>query len=614
MQLVDLKFQPGIDKQDTAYSAGDQRKYVDSDFVRFHYGKPERWGGWAYLPNPNKTIVGVVRDTHSWVGLDGIRYLALGTDRKLYIYTEGAVYDITPIRETASLSNPFTTNGTTTVSVADAAHGAAVGDFVTFDSFSTIDGLDMNQEFEVTSVTSASVYTVTHTDTASGSTSGGGGSGNAKYQITTGPATSTYGYGWGTETWGASTWDTARSSSNVVLSARQWSLDNFGEDLIATVLNGGTFIWDTSGGVGSRATALSNAPTASRFSLVSTDTRHLLIFGTETTIGDATTQDDLLLRFSDREDATDYTPVSTNEAGSLRISDGSRIIGAVKSTGQVLIWTDTSLHGLQFVGTPFTFGLRQLGANAGLIAQHAAIEVNGIAYWMSDDAFYLYDGVVKKMPCSVQDYVFDDISYTNKADIAVGLNTAFNEIIWYYPSSNATQIDRAVAYNYLEGTWYTINLARTTWLGAYVYENPIATEYNASATANVSTILGLTAGSSFVYEHEVGNNQADGSAINAFLETGSVEIADGDQLMSVSKLVPDFDNLANTMTAQLTLEQYPQSTANVQTSGSITSSTEKLSVRGRGRAVKIKYETNTVNDTPWRLGSQKLQIRPDGRR
>ena len=614
MQLVDLKFKPGVDKQDTAYSAGDERKYVDSDFVRFHYGKPERWGGWQNLPNPNKTIVGVVRDTHSWVGLDGTRYLALGTDRKLYIYQGGALSDITPLRQTESLTNPFTTNGTTTVSVNDAAHGAAIGDFVTFDSFSTIDGLDMNQEFEITSVTDASNYKVTHTSTASGSTSGGGGSGNAKYQITTGPSTSTFGYGWGTLTWGESTWDTARSSSDVVVSARNWSLDNFGEDLIATVLNGGTFIWDTSGGVGARATALSNAPTASRFSLVSTDTRHLLIFGTETTIGDTTTQDDLLLRFSDREDATDYTPVSTNEAGSLRISDGSRIIGAVKSAGQILIWTDTSLHGLQFVGTPFTFGLRQLGANAGLIAQHAAIEVNGIAYWMSDDSLYLFDGVVKKMPCSVQDYVFDDMSYTNKADIAVGLNTAFNEIIWYYPSSNATQIDRAVAYNYLEVTWYTINLARTTWLGAYVYENPIATEYNASATANVSTILGLTAGSSSIFEHEVGNNQADGTAITAFLETGSVEIADGDQLMSVSKLVPDFDNLANTMTAQLTLEQYPQSTANVQTSGSITSSTEKISVRGRGRAVKIRYTTNSVNDTPWRLGSQKLQIRPDGRR
>tara|TARA_Y100001938_G_scaffold149602_1_gene236983 strand:+ start:2809 stop:4653 length:1845 start_codon:yes stop_codon:yes gene_type:complete len=614
MQLVDLKFQPGIDKQDTAYSAGDQRKYIDSDFVRFHYGKPERWGGWGFLPNPNKTVVGVVRDTHSWVALDGTRYLALGTDRKLYIYSEGAIHDITPIRETASLTNPFTTNGTTTVSVNDAAHGASVGDFVTFDSFSTLDGLDMNQEFEITSVTDASNYKVTHTSTASGSTSGGGGSGNAKYQISTGPATSTYGYGWGTLSWGESTWDTARSSSNVVVAARNWSLDNFGEDLIATALNNKTFIWDTSSGTGTRATALSNAPTASRFSLVSTDTRHLLIFGTETTIGDSTTQDDLLLRFSDREDATDYTPVATNEAGSLRISDGSRIIGAVKSAGQILVWTDTSLHGLQFVGTPFTFGLRQLGANAGLIAQHAAIEVNGVAYWMSDDAFYLYDGVVKKMPCSVQDFVFDDISYTNKNDIAVGLNTAYNEIIWYYPSANASQIDRAVAYNYLEGTWYTITLARTTWLGAYVYESPIATEYNSSTTANVSTILGLTAGASFIYEHEVGNNQANGSAISAFLQTGSVEIADGDQLMSISKLVPDFDNLTNTMTATLTLEQYPQSSSNVTTSGSITSTTEKINVRGRGRAVKIKYETNSVGDTPWRLGSQKIQIRPDGRR
>jgi hypothetical protein len=618
MKLVDLKFQPGIDKQDTAYSAGDQRKYVDSNFVRFHYGKPERWKGWSYLPNPNKTIVGVVRDTHSWVGLDGIRYLALGTDRKLYVYTEGAVYDITPLRDTESLSNPFTTSsGSSTVTVTDAAHGASVGDFVTFDNGSAtnvVDGIDFNNEFEILTVPSASTYTVNSGTNATGSTSGGGGSVTASYQITVGPSTSTYGYGWGTQTWNLSTWNTPRSTSGTVLSARQWSLDNFGEDLISTVLNGGTFIWDTSSGTGSRATVLSNAPTASRFSLVSTDTRHLMIFGTETTIGTPASQDDLLFRFSDREDATEYTPVATNEAGSLRISDGSRIVGAVKSSGQILVWTDTSLHGIQFVGTPFTFGLRQLGANCGLIAQHAAVEVNGRAYWMSDDSFYMYDGVVKKMPCSVQDYVFDDLSYTNRNDIACGLNTAFNEIIWYYPSANASQIDRAVVYNYLENTWYTINLGRTTWLGAYVYEQPIATEYDTSITANNSTILGLTAGASYVYEHESGNNQADGTAISAFLTTGSVEIADGDELMSVSRLVPDFDNLANTMTATLTLEQYPQSAANVTTTGSISNTTEKIDVRGRGRAVKIKYETNTVNDTAWRLGSTKLQLRPDGRR
>jgi len=614
MKLVDLKFQPGIDKQDTAYSAGDQRKYVDSDLVRFHYGKPERWKGWSYLPDPNKTVVGVVRDTHSWIGLDGTRYLALGTDRKLYLYSGSALYDITPIRETTSLTNPFTTNGTTTVTVTDANHGAIEGDFVTFDSFSAIDGLDMNNEFEITTYVDANTYKVTHTSAASGSTSGGGGSGNANYQINIGETASTYGYGWGTDTWSAGKWNEPSTSSDVTVFARSWSLDNFGEDLIATVLNGSTFIKDLSGSIDARATALSNAPTASRFSLVSTDTRHLMIFGTETTIGTPASQDDLLFRFSDREDATDYTPVATNEAGSLRISDGSRIVGAVKSSGQILVWTDTSLHGVQFVGTPFTFGLRQLGANCGLIAQHAAIEVNGRAYWMSDNSFYMYDGVVKKMPCSVQDYVFDDLSYTNRNDIACGINTAFNEIIWYYPSANATAIDRGVAYNYLENTWYTINIGRTTWLGAYVYEQPIATEYSASLTANASTILGLTAGASYIYEHELGNNQADGTAISAFLTTGSVEIADGDELMSVSRLVPDFDNLANTMTATLTLEQYPQSAANVTTTGSITSTTEKIDVRGRGRAVKIKYETNTVDDTAWRLGSTKLQLRPDGRR
>ena len=610
MPLVNFRPAPGINKEVTDYTG--QGKWTDGDMVRFFQGSAQKIKGWEKFIST--TLVGAARDQHAWVALSGTRYNAVGTDRKLYIIEEGRAYDVTPLRRTQARTNPFTTNATSTVLVTDSGHGAAKGDFVTFDSFSAVDGLDMNNEFEVTSVVNTAAYTVTHTSTASGSTAAGGGSGNMKYQIGIGPEFSVPAFGWGTDTWGASTWNTPRSSSNVTLEARNWSLDNFGEDLIATALNGGTFVWDTSGGLAARATTLSNAPTASRFSLVSTDTRHLLLFGTETTIGNTATQDDLLFRFSDREDATDYTPVATNEAGSLRITDGSRIVGAVKSTGQILVWTDTSLHGIQFVGTPFTFGLRQLGANAALIAQHAAIEVNGGAYWMSDNAFYLYDGVVKKMPCTVQDYVFDDLSYTNKNDIAVGLNTAFNEIIWYYPSSSATQIDRAVAYNYLEGTWYTINLARTTWLGAYVYEKPIATEYDASATANATTILGLTAGASSIFEHESGNNQADGTAITAFLETGSVEIADGDQLMSVSKLVPDFDNLTNTMTARLTLEQYPQSSSNVQTSGSITNTTEKISVRGRGRAVKIRYTTNTVDDTPWRLGSQKLEIRPDGRR
>ena len=626
MQLTDLKFQPGVDKQDSPYAAGDDRRYVDSQLVRFHYGKPERWKGWEYLPNPNETLIGVVRDTHSWISLDGTRYLALGTDRKLYLYTEGAIFDITPIRETASLTNPFeTTSGGAGVTVTDASHGASVGDFVQFDNGSatnTVDGLEFNNEFEITTIIDSNSYTITFPSNATGTTAAGGGSVTAKYQISVGNATSTYGYGWGVLTWGLSTWSTPRSSSSVTLYARQWSLDNFGEDLIATVLNGGTYQWDTSGGTSTRAVSLgATAPIASRFNLVSADTRHLFLWGTATTVTNAATQDDLFFRWSDRESLTVWAPTAENEAGSLRIADGSRIVGAVRSTGQILVWTDTSLHGVQFIGTPFTFGQRQLGANCGLIAQHAAVDVNGKAFWMGDDAFYMYDGVVKKMPCSVQDYVYDDISFTNKNDIACGVNPEFNEIMWFYPSSSATQIDRVVVYNYLENTWYTSTLGRTTYLGNYTYEYPISSEYDASVTANATTStgvsntpIGVTAGASYVYEQEKGNNQANGTAITASLTTGSIEIGDGDQFMSVSKFVPDFTSLAKELTVTMTLEDYPQSTTSQTTSGNVSSTTQKINVRGRGRSVKLNFATDVIDETNWRLGSMKLQLRPDGRR
>jgi len=627
MQLTDLKFNPGIDKQDSPYAAGDDRRYVDAQLVRFHYGKPERWKGWQYLPNPNETLIGVIRDTHAWISLNGTRYLAIGTDRKLYLYSEGAIFDITPIRRTSgTLTNPFeTTSGGSGVTVTDAGHGAEVGDFVQFSDGTTnnvVDGLEFNNEFEIISVINPNSYTINFPTNATGSTAAGGGSVTATYQISVGNSTSTYGYGWGVLTWGLSTWSTPRSSSSVTIYARQWSLDNFGEDLVATVLNGGTFKWDTSSGTGTRAVSLgATAPVASRFNIVSSDTRHLFLFGTCTTVTDEATQDDLFFRFADRESLTVFAPTAENEAGSLRIADGSRIVGAVRSTGQILVWTDTSLHGIQFVGTPFTFGQRQLGANCGLIAQHAAVDVNGQAFWMGDDAFYMYDGVVKKMPCSVQDYVYDDISYTNKNDIACGVNPEFNEILWFYPSGSATQIDRVVVYNYLEGTWYTTTLGRTTYLGAYTYENPIATEYNASLTANATTStgvsntpLGVTAGASYVYNHEVGNNQADGTALSASLTTGSIEIGDGDQFMSVSRFVPDFTNLVDDVKVTLTLEDYPQSTATQTTSGNVSSTTTKIDVRGRGRSVKLNFATDQVDQSNWRLGSMKLQLRPDGRR
>jgi hypothetical protein len=287
---------------------------------------PQKIKGWEKFIST--TLVGVARDQHAWVALDGTRYNAVGTDRKLYVIEEGLAYDITPIRETQALTNPFTTNATTSVVVTDTSHGAQKGDFVTFDSFSTIDGLDMNKEFEITSVANNDAYVVTTTSAASGSTASGGGTGNAKYQISIGPEISTSAFGWGTDTWGAGGWGSPSTTSNVTLEARQWSLDNFGEDLIATVLNGGAFQWDTSSGVSTRATAISGAPTASRLSLVSTPDRHLVFMGTENTIGTTGSQDDLLIRFSDQENITTYQPTAENTAGSLRIADGSRIVAA----------------------------------------------------------------------------------------------------------------------------------------------------------------------------------------------------------------------------------------------------------------------------------------------
>jgi len=608
MPLVNFRPAPGINKEVTDYTG--QGKWTDGDNVRFFQGLPQKIKGWEKFIAT--TLVGVARDMHAWISLDGTRYNAIGTDRKLYVLEEGLAYDITPIRETQALTNPFTTNGTSTVLVSDTGHGSTQGSFVTFDSFSAIDGLDMNKEFEVTSIVNSAAYTVTHTSTASGSTTGGGGSGNAKYQINPGPEFSTSAFGWGTDTWGASTWGTPRSSSNVTLEARQWSLDNFGEDLIATVLNGGTFQWDTSAGVTTRAVALTNAPTASRLSLVSTPDRHLLIMGTENTIGTPGSQDDLLIRFSDQENITNYEPTAENTAGSLRIADGSRIVAAERSRGQILVWTDTSLHSMQFIGPPFTFGLRQLGQNCGIIGSHAGVDLNGVSYWMSQDSFYLFDGAVKKLPCTVEQFIFNNINQTAAENAFAGHNGEFNEIMWFYPREGSNQINAIVAYNYLEQTWWTGTLSRTTWIDREVYENPVGTEYLASTVANNETILGLTAGATQTFLHESGND-ADGQAMTAFVKSGSVEIGEGNDIQIVQKLIPDVQNQSGVLNMDLEFKYYPNNSQSVVKTTSFSDTTDFVSLRGRGREFTVNVVSNTTG-TAWRLGTQRFDIQPDGRR
>jgi hypothetical protein len=578
--------------------------------VRFFQGSAQKIKGWERFLST--TLVGVVRDQHAWIALDGTRYNAFGTDRKLYVFEEGRAYDITPIRETQALTNPFTTNATTSVVVTDAGHGAAQGDFVTFDSFSAIDGLDMNKEFEVTSVANTDAYVVTTTSAASGSTSGGGGSGNAKYQISIGPELSTSAFGWGTDTWGSSTWGTPSTTSNVTLEARQWSLDNFGQLLIATVLNGGAFEWSPTSGVSTRATAITGAPTASRLSLVSTPDRHLLFFGTENTIGTTNSQDDLLLRFSNQEDRNTYQPTAENTAGSLRIADGSRIVAAERSRGQILVWTDTSLHSLQFIGPPFTFGLRQLGQNCGIVGSHAGVDINGISYWMSQDSFFLFDGSVKKLPCTVEQFVFNNINVTGSENAFAGHNGEFNEIMWFYPRTGSDQINAIVAYNYLEQTWWTGTLSRTTWIDREVYDNPIATEYSSTATANNEVISGLSDGASSVFLHETGNN-GDGQAITAFVKSGVVQIGEGNEFSFVSKLIPDIEDQEGTLNAKLEFKNYPNNSTSVTKTVTFQDNTDFVSLRGRGREFTVNVVSNTTG-TAWRLGTQRFDIQSDGRR
>ena len=607
MPLAKLNIAPGIDKQDTEYGA--EGRWVDSDNVRFHYGLPQKVGGWQKLIAD--TLIGVVRGIHTWTDLNGVRYTALGTDRKFYVYSEGTAYDVTPLRLEAALTNPFTTNGTTTVTVTHNSHGAKQGDFVTFDSFSAIDGLDMNAEFEIITIVNSNSYTLTHTSAASGSTSGGGGSGNAKYQISIGTDQSAYGYGWGTDAWNVDAWNTPRSSSTVTLDARNWSFDNFGEDLIATVSKGKTFLWNTSNGTGVRANAIANTPTSSRFNLVSMPDRHVFLFGTETVIGNSTTQDDLFLRFASQETTNDFVPTAINTAGSFRIQDGSKIVSAVRSRNAVLVWTDTSLNALQFVGAPFTFSLVQIGANCGAVGVHSAVDVNGIAYWMSQNAFYLYDGAVKKIPCSVQDYVFEDFSITQQPETFAGVNSEFNEVTWFYASNTSNQINRSVTYNYLEKTWYTSNLARTTWTDYGVYQRPYATKYNPSDTPTTPTVKGVTAGASIFYEHEEGVND-DQSAMTAFITSGDFDIQDGQQILSVSRGIPDFKNQVGTATLTMGFKTYPTDTG-ITINRDVSNTTKFFDLRGRGRQTNVKITSNTL-DSDWRYGTLRLDIKPDGGR
>jgi len=620
MPLTKLQIAPGIDKQNTEYGA--EGKWVDCDNVRFRYGLPEKIGGWTKVTSD--ALVGATRAILSYSDLKGVKYIIYGTNKKLYAYSEGSYADITPTRATGTgnITQFGTTDGSTTVTVTDSSHGALIGDFVTIASVSGavggISAANLQGEFEILTVPSANTYTIeakaAATSTATGSTA------NATYQINTGAAVSLFGYGWGAGTWSTSTWNTSREgltgADGVLLQSSKWALDNWGEDVLALQFDGGLFYWDTSDGLSSNlagTTEVSGAPTKSRFMIVSGDDRHVICLGTETTIGTTSTQDNMFIRWSDQESTSTWTPTATNTAGSFRLTDGNQINTAVRSRGAVMIWTDTALYQMQFIGAPLTFGFKQIGSNCGAVGINAAVDVSGTSFWMSDDSFFLYDGAVKKIPCSVQDHVFDNINQNAKQDVFCAANSDFNEVMWFYASANSTQIDKMVAYNYAENLWYVGTLARTSWADSGVYEVPYAAEFEADdTTATISTITGLKAGRTFVYLHETGVND-DGAAMTNHIESGDIDIADGDNFMSVSRFIPDFKNQAGTVDVTLKTRPYPSGTQTSHGSFDVTTSTTKVDTRIRGRQVAVRVSSDAVDDN-WRYGTMRLDIKPDGMR
>jgi hypothetical protein len=621
MAYLRLALKPGIDKQNTEYGA--EGGWIDGDFIRFRYGLPEKLGGWLRFNNSIVNLVGLATDIFTWNSLDGSPNLMVGTNKKLYAFQGGTFGDVTPIRETtaAGAVTFAAVDGSATLTVTDTAHGAVVGDFVTFSDAAGLGGTIvagvLNQEYEIQSVPTANAYTILASVTANASDTGNGGASTVgEYQVSIGAVTSFVDFGWGTGTWGLSTWNTPRpSGAGIELIPGIWQLDGFGEDVICQIVGGSIYVWDTSAGLGTRATAIAGAPTKSNYALVSTPDRHLVCFGTESTIGTPSTQDPMFVRFSNQEDINTFVESATNTAGGQRLTDGSKIVSAIRSRGQILIFTDTSLHGMQYVGPPYTFGFQQLGTNCGCIGPHAAVDVNGLAFWMGVEAFHAFDGTVKKLPCTVQDYVFKDINLTEAYAVTAGVNSQFNEVTWWYCSATVDFIDRFVTYNYLENVWSVGTLARTAWIDIGTYQKPIAAEFSPNSTgATISVINGLTAGRSQLYLHETGVN-ADGSPITAFIESGYFDIGEGDTMLFMSRFIPDFTFQQGNLEVQLLLRAYPQATATPSSLDPylVTPTTQKVDTRARGRQISLKIESDEV-DTNWRYGTLRVDIQPDGLR
>ena len=716
MPFTKLQFKPGIVSDVTAYT--NEGGFVDGDLVRFRLGFPEKFGGWA--KRSASTYQGSARRLHNWVSLDGSDFLGVGTHLKYYIEEGNTFNDITPIRVTTGSGDVTfaATNGSTTITVTDSAHGANVNDFVTFSGAASLGGTItatvLNIEYQITSIISSNSYTITSAVAANASdTSNGGSSVVGAYQLNTGTDTTVGGTGWGAGQWSGTTdgalatqlnealdnsetaidvdsatgitagdlilieeelitvgtistntlgtgggpstrgasgttaathadntlvrlatgnadsandfvgWGNAASVTITGNQIRLYSHDNFGEDLIINPINGGIFYWDRTNGLSTRAVELSatstysgetSVPTIAKQILVSDQDRHVIAFGCDglganssATQGDGV-QDPLLIRFSSQENPVQWFPTATNTAGDLRLGGGSTFVQAVETKQQILVFTNKTLHAMKFIGPPFTFGLQELSKNITIMSPFAAIPVEDAVYWMGLDTFYVYSGgQTVQLPCTVKDKVFLDFNSEEKDKVHVGLNSEFGEIIWFYPKSGQTTVNAYVIFNYLEKVWYYGNLSRDAWLDRGIRNLPMAT------------------GSSLLYNHEVGFDD-DGSAMTSFIESGSIDIADGDKFLFLKQVIPDITFNGSTATnpeVSFTMKarnnpganfnQTTQATATREAPSTVEQYTEKLNYRLRGRSFALRIDSTSLG-TKYKLGTPRVDIREDGRR
>ena len=624
MPLTKLQFAPGINRETTSYS--NEGGWFDGNKIRFRFGFPEKIGGWQKL-GVNQ-FQGTARALHPFTDLDGTNFIGVGTELKYYVLEGTGYNDITPIRATLTSTqtdNCFeTTDGSTTVVVNIVGHGASNNDFVTFSGATAVGGVpagDLNQEHQLTFI-DADSFSIT-VDTAATSTvaSGGGTSIDAAFQVNTGLNLVVPGTGWGAGTWSRGTWGSAASTAVITDQLRLWTHDNFGEDLLINVRDGDIYYWDSSAsipGAFQRAEKLSTlsgadgyAPTIAKKVLVSDRDRHVIAFGCDP-VDNLGTQDPLLIRFSNQEDPLTWLPTATNTAGDLRIGTGSKIVTAVETRQQVIVITDESVHAMQYLGPPFTFGISQISENTTIMGPQAAVAVDDLVFWMGQREFYVYSGNVQQLPCTVRDYVFNDFNFDQQEKTFAGLNSSFGEIWWFYVSSSSTEVDRYVVYNYEQQLWYYGTLARTAWIDRGVNQFPIAASPD-----------------NYLYNHESGC--CDGSTdpntpITAYIESSQMDIGDGENYMFIRRMIPDITFRGSTVDSPsanfiLKARDFPGAAYTNEQDKTVTRSatvpveqfTNQVHVRLRGRSFAFRIEADTLG-TAWRLGSPRVDIRPDGRR